>query len=110
LALEYAARHAKRYGGVIGLSGGLIGAEDEPRQDSGDFAGMPIFLGCSDADFHIPKTRVEESAKILRALGGEVTMRLYPNLGHTVNHDEVKFIRGMMAALAGNPVGPAGER
>ena len=26
LALEYAARRAKRYGGVVGLSGGLIGA------------------------------------------------------------------------------------
>jgi len=110
LALEYAARNAKRYGGVIGLSGGLIGAEDEPRRDSGDFAGTPIFLGCSDVDFHIPQTRVEQSAKILRELGGHVTMRLYPNMEHTVNHDEIKFVRSMMAALVRNPVGPTGER
>jgi predicted esterase len=109
LALEYAARNAKRYGGVIGLSGGLIGADDEPRYDSGNFSGTPIFLGCSDVDFHIPKTRVEQSAKILRELGGEVMMRLYPNMDHTVNHDEVKFVRGMMEAVR-NSVGPTDGR
>lgn len=99
LALEYAARHAQRYGGVVGLSGGLIGADDEARHDHGNFAGTPIFLGCSEADFHIPQTRVEHAAQILQALGGEVTMRLYRNMEHTVNHDEVKFVRRMMAAL-----------
>lgn len=99
LALEYAARHAQRYGGVIGLSGGLIGAENEARQDSGNFNGTPIFLGCSDIDFHIPKERVEHAAEVLQALGGEVTMRLYRNMEHTVNHDEVKFVRSMMAAV-----------
>jgi predicted esterase len=99
LALEYAARNAKRYGGVVGLSGGLIGADNEPRYDSGNFSGTPIFLGCSDVDFHIPQTRVEQSAKTLRELGGEVTMRLYPNMDHTVNHDEVKFVRDMMRAV-----------
>ncbi len=99
LALEYAARHAQRYGGVVGLSGGLIGADDEPRHDSGNFTGTPIFLGCSDVDFHIPKERVEDAAKVLQELGGEVTMRLYRNMDHTVNHDEIKFVRAMMTAV-----------
>lgn len=107
LALEYAARHAKRYGGVVGLSGGLIGADHEPRRDNGDFAGTPIFLGCSDVDFHIPQTRVEHAAQTLQALGAEVTMRLYPNMDHTVNHDEVKFVRRMMEPLR-NPTAPTG--
>ncbi|MDZ7304362.1 MAG: alpha/beta hydrolase, partial [candidate division KSB1 bacterium] len=80
LALEYAARNARRYGGVVGLSGGLIGAEEEPRQDRGNFSGTPIFLGCSDVDPHIPKSRVQHTADVLRALGGNVTMRLYPNM------------------------------
>ncbi len=99
LALEYAARNAQRYGGVIGLSGGLIGADDEPRRDNGNFSGTPIFLGCSDVDFHIPKAHVEHAAKILREFGGNVTMRLYPNMEHTVNHDEIKFVRSMMVTL-----------
>jgi predicted esterase len=100
LTLEYAARNARHYGGIVGLSGGLIGADDEPRHDSGYFAGTPIFLGCSDNDFHIPKARVEHAAQILQDLGGEVTMRLYSNMDHTVNHDEIKFVREMMRVVA----------
>jgi predicted esterase len=99
LALEYAARNARRYGGVVGLSGGLIGADGEPRHDSGDFAGAPIFLGCSDVDFHIAKARVQHAADTLKALGGNVTMRLYPNMDHTINQDEIEFVREMMSRL-----------
>jgi catechol-2,3-dioxygenase/predicted esterase len=96
LALEFAARNAQRYGGVIGLSGGLIGPDGTPRDYPGSFAGTPIFLGCSDVDFHIPEERVHETASVLQQLGGEVTMRLYPKMDHTVNQDEIEFVRGMM--------------
>jgi phospholipase/carboxylesterase len=99
LSLEFVARHARRYGGVAGLSGGLIGPDDTPRDYAGSLDGTPIFLGCSDADFHIPKERVHHSAEVLRKLGGKVTERLYPGMGHTVNEDELEFVRGMMAGL-----------
>ncbi len=102
LALEYAARNARRYGGAVGLSGGLIGADDEPRHDNGNFAGTPIFLGCSEVDFHIPQYRLEYAAKILADLGGSVTLRLYPNMDHAVNQDEIEYVRGMMAAPKSN--------
>lgn len=100
LALEYAARHARRYGGVVALSGGLIGPDGTPRDYPGSFAGTPVFLGCSDRDFHIPKERVQLSAEVLRRLDADVTMRLYPNMGHTVNQDEIDFVRSMMAAIS----------
>ena len=96
LALEYAARNGKRYGGVVGLSGGLIGADGESRRDNGTLAGTPVFLGCSDVDFHVPKERVQHAADILRALGANATVRLYPNMDHTLNEDELEFVRGMM--------------
>lgn len=99
LALEFVARQARRYGGVAGLSGGLIGPAGTPRDYAGSLAGTPVFLGCSEVDFHIPKERVEESAVILRRLGGQVTARLYPNMGHTVNMDEIGAVLEMMAAL-----------
>jgi predicted esterase len=99
LALEFAARNARRYGGLVGLSGGLIGPDGTPRDYPGSLLGTPVFLGCSDEDLHIPKERVEETAQVLRRLGGDVTARLYPAMGHTINQDEIDFVRGMMAAV-----------
>jgi phospholipase/carboxylesterase len=99
LLLEFVARNAQRYGGVVGLSGGLIGPDDTPRDYPGSLGETPVFLGCSDRDFHIPKKRVELSAEVLQRMGGNVTARLYPHMGHTVNRDELQFVRGMMASL-----------
>lgn len=99
LALEFAARNARRYGGMVGFSGGLIGPEGTPRDYAGTLDGTPVFLGCSDVDPHIPKERVEETARVLSELDGDVTMRLYPNMGHTVIRDEIEFVREMMADL-----------
>jgi predicted esterase len=99
LALEYAARNARSYGGVVALSGGLIGPDGTSRDYSGSLDGTPVFLGCSDIDPHIPKARVLESAEIMGKIGGIVTTRIYPNMGHTINDDEIKVVREMMAAL-----------
>jgi predicted esterase len=99
LSLEFVARNAQRYGGVVGLSGGLIGPDSTPRNYPGSLDGTPIFLGCSDRDFHIPKKRVEHSAEVLQRIGGNVTARLYPNMGHTVNQDEIQFVQSMMTTL-----------
>lgn len=99
LASEFVARNAKRYGGLFVLSGGLIGPDGTPRDYAGSLAGTPIFLGCSDVDFHIPKERVLESADIFRALGAVVDARLYPNMGHTINEDELNAVRDIMAKV-----------
>jgi predicted esterase len=96
LALEYAARHTHRYGGIIGLSGGLIGPQISPDDYSGSLGQTPVFLGCSDIDPHVPRERVEESAAIFQKLDGKVTMRFYPDMGHTVNQDEIDFIIQMV--------------
>lgn len=100
LALEFAARHAQRYGGIACLSGGLIGPDGTPRDYSGSLTGTPVFLGCSDRDFHIPKERVEQSAEVLQQMGADVTMRLYPRMGHMVNQDEINFVSSMMTTIS----------
>jgi predicted esterase len=102
LTLEFAARNAKRYGGIVGLSGALIGPDNTPRDYAGSLAGTSVFLGCSDVDFHVPQERVDQTAEALQKLGGEITKRLYPNLDHSVNQDEIDFVRGMMQALVGS--------
>lgn len=99
LSLEYAARHARRYGGIAGLSGGLIGPDDTPRDYAGKFDMTPVFLGCSDVDFHIPAARVMQTADVLKRMDADVTMRLYPGMGHLVNEDEIETVRRMMQSV-----------
>lgn len=99
LALEFAARHPRRYGGVVGLSGGLIGpAIAEPGGD-GSMEDTEVFLGCSDTDPHIPRERVEETARWFEASGGVVTTRIYPAMGHEVNLDEIEAVRELMGRV-----------
>jgi predicted esterase len=99
LSLEFTARAARRYGGVAGLSGGLIGPDGTPRDYSGSLAGTPIFLGCSDVDPHIPVPRVIETATVLRRLGGNVDARFYPGMGHTIDEDELEAVRAIMRSV-----------
>lgn len=99
LALEFAARNARRYGGVVGLSGGLIGPDSTPRDYEGSLDGTPVILGCSDKDPHIPLARVHDTAEVLTRLGGAVTERIYPGMPHTVNQDEIGLIRDLLVSL-----------
>jgi predicted esterase len=99
LTLEWAARNARRFGAVIGLSGGLIGPDGTPRDYAGSFEGTPVFLGCSDIDPHIPKRRVIESGEVLKGMGAEVTVRLYPGMAHMVSVEELATIREIVAGV-----------
>lgn len=99
LSLEFAARHAQRFAGVVALSGGLIGPPGTPLEHEGSFDGTPVFLGCSDRDPHVPAARVHESAEVFRKMGARVTERIYPGLGHTVNQDELSWVADLLAAL-----------
>lgn len=99
LAAEFAARHAQRYGGIAVLTGGLVGPQGTARAYTGNLAGTPVFIGSSDIDPHIPLWRVEETAAVLTTLGANVTTRIYPNMGHFVNDDELAFVQQMVDTL-----------
>jgi predicted esterase len=99
LTLEWAARNARRYGAVVGLSAGLIGPEGTPRDYPGTFDATPVFLGCSDVDPYIPKDRVIESAEVFKRMGAAVTARLYPGMAHTVSVEELATIRELTASI-----------
>ena len=103
LSTEFAARNARRYGAIIGLSGGLIGPPGTARSYAGSLQGTPVFLGCSDIDPHIPVERVRESEAVLSELGAGVDLRIYPGMGHSVNDDEIGAAKKLLATLAAPP-------
>ncbi|MFB6196085.1 MAG: alpha/beta hydrolase [Haloplanus sp.] len=99
LASEFAARNPVRYGGVVALSGGLIGDTVDPDRYSGSLDGTPAFFGCSDVDPHIPEERVHESVSVYERLDADVTERIYEGMGHTVNEDELDFVSALVDDL-----------
>lgn len=97
LASEYVIRNPRAYGGLLAFSGGYIGALGSPREPVGDLSGMPAFLGCSDVDPHIPLQRVQETTALLKAMGADVTERIYPRMEHTIIDDEIERARELVA-------------
>ncbi len=91
LSLEFTARNAAKYGGIIAFSGGLIGDKIHPENYKGNFTGTPVFIGSSNPDFHIPVERVYASANIMKDRGADVTEKLYNNMGHTINEEELHY-------------------
>jgi phospholipase/carboxylesterase len=100
LVCTAAQRRPRRYGGVVILSGGLIGPPGSTWNENGAFDSTPVFLGCSDRDAHVPESRVRETAEVFERMGADVTMRIYPGMGHLVNDDEIAFARERLVRLA----------
>lgn len=96
LTLEYVTRNAKQYGGVVAFTGGLIGDKIYKENYNGDFAGTPVFIGTGDPDPHVPVQRVNESATILENMHADVTKKIYPNMGHTINQDELDQVNALL--------------
>lgn len=88
LTLEYVSRHAKRYGGVVAFTGGLVGETLARENYDGDFSGTPVLITAGDEDPHVPLYRIEESASVLRQLGANVNVEIYPGKPHGISADE----------------------
>ncbi len=94
LTLEFTARNAKKYGGIIAFTGGLIGNKITLENYNGNFHGTKIYIGTSDPDPHVPLGRVKETETVLKQMGAEVEVDVFPGMGHTIVQDEIdKAIR-----------------
>jgi phospholipase/carboxylesterase len=100
LGSEFVARTPRRYGGVVAFSGGLIGPLGTEFGHEGDLEGTSVFLGCSDTDPHIPVERVHETRNVFERLGADVEERIYEGMGHTINEDEMQFVRELLTRVA----------
>jgi phospholipase/carboxylesterase len=96
LALEVSARFATKYGGIVAFTGGLIGRTINEKRYHGNFEGTKVFMGTSDKDPHIPLSRVEESKILMEKMGANVTLKVYKGTDHTINEDEINFVKSFI--------------
>ncbi len=99
LAAEFVARHPGRYGGVFALSGGLIGPPGTVFTIPAPLDGMLVFIGCGDADPHIPIERIYETTAAFKSANAAVTERIYPGMGHSINADELEHVRALVRGI-----------
>ncbi|MBB6612633.1 dienelactone hydrolase family protein [Pontibacter sp. Tf4] len=89
LTSEYATRNARKYGGLLLFTGGLIGQQLVTDRYKGNFDGTPVLLTTGDPDPHVPVSRVDETAKTMEKLGAIVTKKIYPGRPHTILQEEL---------------------
>jgi predicted esterase len=99
LSCEFLLRHPARWGGLIAFSGGLIGPPGTTWAPAGFLDGTPVFLGCSDVDAHVPRDRVDETARVFTQMSADVLLRIYPGMDHTVNDDEIAHATALIDRL-----------
>lgn len=103
LATEFVARHPRRYGAVMALTGGLIGPPGRPRNYAGSLDGTPVFMGTSDPDPHVPFERVRETEAVLSGMGARVEVRRYAGMPHAINEDELEACRALLRETFARP-------
>ncbi len=96
LMLEFITRNAKKYGGAVAFTGGLIGDKIYTENYKGNFDGTKIFIGSSNSDAHVPLERVYVTTNILKTMHADVTRKIYENMGHTINNDEIKTVNELI--------------
>lgn len=89
LMLEFTARNAVKYGGIIAFTGGLIGDKIYSENYKGDFNGTPVFIGSSNPDPHVATQRVLASTELFKGMHANITQKIYAGVGHTISMDEI---------------------
>ena len=108
LSSEFTIRHPRRYGGVLVLSGGLIGPPGTTWDDvTADLDGTPVFLGCSDVDPHIPEgARDRERSRVQAARRAREANALSGHGPHLVNEDEIAEVQTVLDEVLAASVTP----
>lgn len=88
LASEYTASNPDKYGGLVVLSGGLIG--EEIQEFSGNLEETPVFIGCSENDPHIPIERVNQTEQVFNRLNAEVDKYIFEGSHHGIVEHEIE--------------------
>ena len=91
IAAEFVARYPRQYGGLVVLSGGLLGADPE-RALGGSIDGTPVYVGYGGDDATLSEDRIAATVRCFEALEGEVEQECHDGLGHAIDDAELRTI------------------
>ncbi|MGY3306216.1 phospholipase/carboxylesterase [Pseudomonas sp. PvR086] len=100
LACEYVYRNAGAYGGLISLTGGLIGPEGMTWSTTANLAGTPILMSNGDLDEWVPLQRTAETSQVFKEMGADdVQLKVFPDRPHLVTDEEIDLARSLLQRL-----------
>lgn len=102
MAYEVGLRRPGSVGGIAALSGSLLPVLHAELKPSPALARLPVFIGHGTDDPQLPVKDAAAADQVLRGLGLQPQLHVYPGMVHTISGVEVKDLRAWLAqVLAG---------
>jgi len=99
LMLEYICRNARKYGGAVAFTGGLIGEKLITSKYQGDFSGTRVLITTGDSDPHVPLSRVKDTATQLEIQQARLRMEVFPDKTHSILSSEIDIANDWIFSL-----------
>lgn len=96
---QYVSLHPRRWGGLIALTGGLIGPPGTQWKVEPLLDGMPAYFTTSDVDPFVPEFRVKETVEVFRPAGANVTFDLLFGRQHEISDSEIARTRELLLSV-----------
>jgi phospholipase/carboxylesterase len=95
LIAQYLVQHPAHYKGIAIFTGGVIGPPGTQWNPKGSLEGTSILLTTCDTDEWVPLERVQETTVLFRAMGANVTEKVYQGREHLVCDDEIEMAKSL---------------
>ncbi|MEL6309678.1 MAG: phospholipase [Chloroflexota bacterium] len=99
LMSEYVARNAGQYGGLLVLSGALMGTEHTSRDYKGSLAGTQVWVGGANNDPWVTGKQLNETATVFEKLGATVSKKIHDSSDHTIRPADVESATNIINAV-----------
>jgi len=96
---EFVSRDPQRWGGLLALTGGLIGPPGTDWIIDGSFGGMPAYFSTSEADPFVPEDRVRDTAARFAAAGARATVEIHLGREHEISDVEIDRARFALSSF-----------
>jgi phospholipase/carboxylesterase len=97
---QFVSREPQRWGGLLALTGGLIGPPGTDWVIDGSFDGMPAYFSTSEADPFVPEDRVRDTAARFAAAGARVTVEIHLGREHEISDTEIDRARFALSSFS----------